>query len=226
MKSHLSTLIVIAAILLVGKQGSAQWNGMTNDPAATKILDKLKAEYESYSSIKVDFELLLELPEAEPEVQKGSIGQKGDKYYLVMDDQEIYSDGQSIWLYLKDNEEVQLNNVEEDDEASMLSPKDMMRIYESDDFIYAITDEKSVNGVPCTQIEFKPVGSDSEYSKMRLLVDTKANKMKSLKVFSKDGSRYTLTVDHILPNESFQESDFVFDPEDYPGIHIEDLRID
>lgn len=204
----------------------AQGTMMTNDPAATKILDRLKKQYDSYKSMEVTFQLVLELPESDPEIQKGTVGQRDDMYFLKTDRQEIYSDGQTIWLYLVDNQEVQLNDVETGDDADMLSPKDMMRIYESDDFVYAITGQQTINAVPCTQIEFKPTSSDSEYSKMRLIVDPKTNTMQSLKVFSKDGSRYTLTVDHIVPNKPFKESDFKFDPDSVPGIHIEDLRID
>lgn len=216
---------IVPLLLLVTSTALSAQN-MTNDPAATKILKKLKKEYQSYSSLEVNFQLQLELPEQDPELQQGTIGQQGEKYFVKMKDQEIYCDGSTIWLYLVDNKEVQLNNVETDEEFSMLSPTDMLQIYESDDFVYAVTGEKSVNGVTCTQIEFKPTSLDSEYSKMRLLVDPKAKKMHELKVFAKDGSRYTLSIDNMTPNKSFTASDFTFDPAQYEGIHIEDLRID
>jgi outer membrane lipoprotein-sorting protein len=216
----------IIPLLLLGISYTAMAQTMTNDPAATKILKKLKKQYQGYKSLEVVFKLNLELPEQEPELQEGTIGQQGEKYFVKMKDQEIYSDGATIWLYMVDNKEVQLNNVETDEEFSMLSPTDMLQIYESDDFVYAVTGEKTINGVNCTQIEFKPTSLDSEYSKMRLLVDPKAKKMHELKVFAKDGSRYTLTVDNMTPNKSFVASDFTFDPAQYEGIHIEDLRID
>lgn len=199
---------------------------MTNDPAAIRILDDLKKEYQSYASMEVDFQLTLKLPEQPEEIQKGTVGQQDDKYFVKMEKQEIFSDGETLWLFLKDNNEVQLNNVETDEEMSMLSPKDMLQIYENDDFVYAITGSENINAVPYTQIEFKPTSLDSEYSKMRLSVDPKAKKMHELEVFGKDGSRYTLTVDNMRPNASFVESDFIFDPTKYKGIHIEDLRID
>ena len=220
-------LYIIALSMFTSTVSFAQWDGQSIDKDAKKILDKLKAQYDTYQSMEVDFTLVFTLPEEDDEVQKGKVGQKGEKYFLQTEDREIYSDGTAIWLYLKSNNEVQLNDADMDeDEGDMLSPKDMMRIYESDDFVYAITDTKKENGVSYTHIEFKPSDRDSEYSKMRLIVDTKANKMKSLKVFSKDGSRYTLTIDKLKPNVSFADADFVFDPNDYPGIHVEDLRID
>ena len=67
---------------------------------------------------------------------------------------------------------------------------------------------------------------DSEYSKMRIQVNQKANRMKTMKIFAKDGSRYTMEVDAVTPNYKVSEEFFTFNPSNYPGIHIEDLRID
>jgi hypothetical protein len=47
-----------------------------------------------------------------------------------------------------------------------------------------------------------------------------------MKVFAKDGSRYTLKVNEIKPNKNYGPETFVFDASKYPGIHVEDLRID
>lgn len=197
-----------------------------NDPAAKKILDKLKAEYDTYKSMEVDFDLTLELPGQEKEVQKGNVIQQGDKYKLDLNDRGIVSNGQSVWLHIKKNNEVQINDAEMDEEANMMSPKDMLSLYESGEFVYAITAEPLLEGKKVTQIEFKPLDRDSEFSKMTLFVDKKSGKMAQMKVFSKDGGRYTLQVNSIVPNKQYDPSTFVFDADQYPGIHIEDLRID
>ena len=197
-----------------------------SDPAAKKILDKLKAEYDTYKSLEVDFELLLELPQQEAEEQNGKVIQQGDKYKLELDDRAIYSDGEYVWLHIKKNNEVQINDAEMDDESAMMSPKDMLQLYESGEFFYAITAEPLLNGKKVTQIEFKPMDRDSEFSKMALYVDKKSDKMAQMKVFSKDGGRYTLKINDITPNKKYAPNIFVFDESKFPGIHVEDLRID
>lgn len=217
---------IIALSLLMMQPLAAQWDGKTIDPEAKKIVDKLKKKYAKYQSLEAEFDLTIELPESDTEVQKGRVGQSGDKYFLVLDNQEIYSDGESVWVYLKDIQEVQWNNAETDEEDNFLSPKDMLQIYESDDLIYAITETHQEKGVPYTTIEFKPKSLDSEYSKMRLVVNTDSYQMASLKVFAKDGSRFTLKINNITPGKQFAATDFVFDPKAHPGVYVEDLRID
>ncbi len=217
---------ILLLTLMIPFLNFAQSNGAEPDPKAKKILENLSKEYESYNTMEVIFDLIIDLPDQEREVQKGHVIQKGDRYKLDLDVQAIYSDGIFVWVYLKDNNEVQINDVEtDDDEAGFLTPRDMMRIYESDDYYYEIVAvEKSLQG-PLTVIEFKPTNPDSEYSKLRLSVLEKKKRTSSLEVFSKDGSRYILKVKDLITNKSYDNNTFVFDPKDFPGIRVEDLRL-
>jgi outer membrane lipoprotein-sorting protein len=197
-----------------------------NDPAAKKILDNLKAEYDTYKSMEVNFELTLELPQQEAEIQSGIVIQQGENYKLELNDRAIYSNGAYVWLHIKKNNEVQINDADMDEEANLMSPKDMLQLYESGEFVYFITAEPLLNGKKVTQIEFKPLDRDSEFSKLTLYVDKKSQKMAQMKVFSKDGGRYTLKINDITPNKKYPLDIFTFDESKYPGIHVEDLRID
>jgi len=197
-----------------------------SDPKAKALLDKLKKQYDGYKSMEVKFDFTLELPKQSPEIQKGSLIQDGQKYQIKLSDQEIYSDGKTIWVHLKKNKQVQITSVDEKDLQGMLSPKQMMRLYETENFVYAITEERVEKGSTLVDIEFKPLDSKSEYIKMRLTVDKSQNKMVALRVFSKDGSKYTLKVDSIIPNKNYDSSAFVFNTKANPGVRIEDLRID
>ncbi len=197
-----------------------------SDPAATKILDKLKKEYDSYKSLYVDFDLILDLPQQDSEIQKGYMKQSGDKFVAKMGDQEVYCNGKNLWVYLPSNNEVQINDFNPKDTEGMLSPKDLLRIYENGNYAYAITGEEVISGKRVTLIEFKPLDKNSEYSKMRLAVDAKSNRAQSIKVFSKDGSRYTLNIKKFEGNKAFEASTFTFDSKKYPGVRVEDLRID
>lgn len=219
-----ATWAIIGCILFTMSSSLyAQWNAATaNDPQAKRILDKLKKDYDSYKSMEVDFTLTIDLPEQSAEVQDGKLGQKGDQFFVKLDDKQIFCNGKTVWLYLPSNNEVQINDADFDQDEASMSPQTMMRIYESDQYYYAIT-EHSGNTV---SIEFKPNDSESEYSKMRLVVDKVKNQMKSLKIFAKDGSRYTLEMKKLTPNATFSPDAFTFDPSKYTGIYIEDLRID
>ncbi len=200
----------------------------TSDPAAKAILEKLRNKYEAFKTVEADFDLTIEIPEEEAEIQKGNLAQDGEKYRLTLDNQAIYSDGNTLWLYLKSNNEVQINSVEdfEEEDEDFLSPKDLLRIYEQEDFIYGLTNDGYEKGVAIQQIEFKPIDKDSEYAKMRLTIDKKKNQIMRIKAFAVDGARYTMDVKKFKPNLAYKNSDFIFNAKNYPGIHVEDLRID
>ncbi len=226
----MTRFLFIPALTLLAFASAAQENTFTKasdaDPAAKAVLDAVKAKYESYRSLEVQFSLLIEIPEEPEEVQKGTLLQEGEKYRLKLEGQTVVSDGTTLWLYLENNKEVQINNVEDEDEETILSPKDLLRVYESEDYVYALTNELVENGRVVQQIEFKPLDDDSEYSKIRLTVDKKTRELRRIKVFAKDGSRYTLAVEKLIPNKKFPPETFVFQKSECPDCHWEDLRID
>lgn len=197
-----------------------------SDPQAKKALDKIRKKYDAYKTLEAAFSLTIELPQQPKEVQKGSIGQEGDKFRLEMDQQMIVNDGKTTWVYLKKNNEVQINTSEkEGGESDFLTPKQLLSRYQKGDFTYAITDKTTEGGKVLTHIEFKPKDKKSEYSKLRLAIDEKAGTIQSIKAFGKDGSRYTFAISRLSPNKKFATDYFTFDPKKYPGVRVEDLRM-
>jgi len=198
-----------------------------SDPAAKAVLEKVKTTYNGFKSMEADFTLSIEIPEEGEEIQKGKMYQQGEKYNLQLEGQSLISDGTTLWVYLKNNNEVQINDVPDEDEIGdeILSPKDLLRVYEKGNFYYALTNESVKSGKTVQEIEFKPKDAEnSEYFKMRLMVEKKSSHIMSIKAFSKDGSRYTLAISDMIPNKSYDASTFVFDKSKYPNVYIEDLR--
>ena len=197
-----------------------------SDPAAKAILEKVKVKYEAYKSVEAIFNLNIELPNQPAEDQTGKLIQQGDQYRLELASQHLICDGKSIWLYLKNNKEVQINNFDEDEESAFLTPKDLLRIYEREDFVFVLSNEYSEGGKIIQDIEFKPLDQASEYSKMRLSVEKATSQIKQIKAFAKDGSRYTLTVNTFKSNATYPASTFVWNKAECPDCYVEDLRID
>lgn len=203
---------------------SAQQTVEKNDPEAKKVLDKISRKYEAYKNFEANFSLIIEMPGQPKETQKGIIAQEGEKFRLDMDDQTIVSDGKSTWVYLKKNNEVQINNAEDSGNSDFMTPKELLRRYQKGDYLYAISDKVTEGGKLMTYIEFKPKDKKSEYAKLRLCVEAKAQNIVSLKAFGKDGSRFTFAVTRTSANKKFGSDKFVFDSKKYPGIRVEDLR--
>jgi len=213
--------INIALMLLIASSTFAQV-GETNDPAATKILDKLKERYDSFKTMEADFTLEMNLTGQDSEEQNGKIIQSGDKFFLKLDEQAIYNNGVDVWVHLIANKEVQLSEADYDEDSELMSPKDMLRVYESNEYLYAITEEKK----ELVDIEFKPLDRDSDYIKMRLTIDKNKNMMKKIAIFARDGSKYSVTLHSLTSNKEYDDKIFAFDKAAHPGVHVEDLRID
>lgn len=195
------------------------------DPEAKKALDRIRKKYEGYKSFEAGFSLIIEMPGQPKEVQKGTVGQQGEKFRLEMDQQTIASDGKTTWVYLKNNNEIQINDTDPNSDNGFLTPRDLLRRYEKGDFLYAITDKTAEKNRVLTQIEFKPKDKSSEYSKLRISLDEKAGSIESIKAFAKDGSRYSFEVSRFTPNKAFGNGHFQLNPQSYPGVHVEDLRM-
>ena len=195
-----------------------------NDPEARAVFEKIRAKYDAYNAVKVDVSVEIEVPEQPAIKQEGSLVQKDDRYRLDMPDQMHLSDGKQLWIYLKGKNQVQIHDIS-DDEDAMMSPKDLLKFYERDDFIYALTNEFFDKKRTVQQIELKPTERDGEIRKFRVEVNKKTAEIISIKAFFTDGVRYSVYIDKLTPNPSIA-ADFTFDEKDYPGVRVEDLRID
>lgn len=213
-----STLILLAVMFTVSLSGQ-----IVKDEKAFEVLSSLQSKYNQYKSIEADFELQVEVPEEAVQIEKGKIIQSGSNYVLNAESQKIYCDGSGIWVHLVEQNEVQINDYdEEESDISNLSPSALLKQFNEEDYEYAIvSDEKGI-----MKIELKPTDRDSDFAKVRLSIHSKNNSLVQTKVFYKDGIRYTIDIQNVIPNKTYANQIFSFDKTKYPSIHIEDLRID
>lgn len=215
--------ILLIALSFLGLQGMAQ-AAEQSDPEATKLLDNVSAKYQTYKSLEATFTLDIEVPGQDKISQKGTLAQEGEKFRLDMADQVIASDGESNWIYLPQNKEIQINDTEPGDDTGLLTPSDLLKQYKKGDYLYALTNVEREGKKTLLQVEFKPVDKASDYFKIRLSIDKKTNQIYRIKAFAKDGARYSFTVTKFTPNKTFAAKHFQLDPKDYDGVHVEDLR--
>lgn len=195
-----------------------------SDPKAISIIESIKDDFESYDAHKFEFSLDIEYPGHEGQNMSGHLIQSGEKFVLDMDERKIISDNQSVWVFLKERNEVQINDADFDEESDLMKPSDLFKLYNSGKFAFALSFVGKENGQAINQIECKPLDDDSEYSKMRITINERDNVINRMKIFFKDGSRMTMTIaDHI---RGFETSDktFVFNEADYKDVTVEDLR--
>lgn len=228
MKKILICLLALSFNIAAFAQTNTFTQTIDSDAESKAILTKMKNLYTSYESIEAAFTLTIDIPDQDPEIQNGTISQQGDAYHLALETQEIISDGKTLWYHVITNNEVQINTVDPDEEEDdeILSPRNFLKFYDAENFICAPVINGTENGKNVRWIELKPTDKEAEYFKMRLSLDAKKPEINQIKAFSRDGSRYTFKLNNLVPNKTFNDSHFSFDTSKFPGIQVEDLRLD
>jgi outer membrane lipoprotein carrier protein len=198
----------------------------TSDPKARAILDKVKKLYEGYQSLETGFSLTIKLAEQpKEEVQKGKMYQQGDKFRAEMNNHVIFGDNTTIWH--KEGNRVNIMNASKKSTDGFMSPKDLLNISQSKEYIYALYGETADGwSKKAMIINFKPVNRRSEYTQIRVAIDSKTNQIVSATAFGRDQSRTKLAFDAPVVNKKYTADFFVFDKSKYPNIKVEDLRTD
>lgn len=210
-------LLVVVALLFVSL-AQAQ-----SDSKAKAILADVSKKFRSHDIVKADFTYYYVNPQANmKDSQSGTlyIKSKSNKFKAILPSQELISDGKTQWTYLKDDKEVQVNEI--DDSPNALNPAQVFTIYEKG-FKYVYTGESKLNGKVYQNIELAPLTTKS-FSKIKLRIDKANKQIAALSVYDKNGSTYTYTIKSFVPNAKVSEAIFSFNPAKYPGVEVVDLR--
>ena len=212
-----ATLALAAPAILAAAQ---------SDPQARADLERLRAKYEQAGTLDARVALEIQFPEQPAEVQEGRIRQDGDRYRVEFDRQVVISDGSTVWMYLPDNQEVQVYDAEDGSASDgFMRPQDFLTIYDNDGFEYALAGEVAEGGTTLRQIEFKPTDRGSEFAKVRMTYDPRSLEVRRVKVFNKDGSRFTLSLTSLNSGAALPAALFRFDETAHPGVMVEDMRL-
>ncbi|MDA9773864.1 outer membrane lipoprotein carrier protein LolA [Saprospiraceae bacterium] len=197
------------------------------DPEAKVILDKISTELNSNEKVQLMFDLTIKFPGADESIKEGKLVQDGDKFTVDVGAQTILCNGVDLYMINKEMKSAQLSAASSmEDSQGMMNPKQMLTMYDSGDYYYAITGEEDYKGKRVLNIEFKPKDRYAEFFKMRMAVDKETNKPIYIKLFNKDGSQFILELKSLIFPKSIDNSQFEFSTDAFPGISVEDLRID
>jgi len=190
------------------------------DTKAKSILDKLSAKTKSYSTIKADFVYsMVNKSDGVNESQNGKIELKGNKYVLSIQGQDIISDGKTIWTYIKESEEVQINSISEDDDEG-ISPNKIFTLYE-EGFKYKFVEEK--DNIQTINLYPKDA-NEKPYHRISLFINKTKGEITKVKVFGKDGTLTTYKIKTFTPNTTISDTRFTFNKSKHPNVEIIDLR--
>lgn len=198
----------------------------SQDAKAKEILDAVSAKTKAYKSFKTDFTYTMEnKTEKINEKQSGTLISKGNKFHLVLAEQEVFSDGKAIYTYIKEANEMQINAIPSDTESDeTISPNNIFTMYEKG-FKYKYEKDEKIEGKNMHIINLYPVKpKEKSYHTITLTIDAAAKQINKIKISGKDGTIFTYQVKTFEPDFTVEDSKFTFNKTKYPKAEIVDLR--
>lgn len=187
------------------------------DKKARTILDEVSAKTKTYKTIRIEFTYtMVNTAQKINESYKGVLISKGDKYKLTFSGQEVISDGKTVWTFVKDANEVQVNEVSKDDDS--FTPTNLLNTY-NENYKAKIIEDKAGQSV----IELTP-NQKKNFNKVKVTIEKSKKMVSSLSIFDKNGSIYTYQVGKFETDLPFNDNAFIFKAADHPGVEVIDMR--
>ena len=210
-----SIFAVVLALFAV--QAFAQY-----DPKALEILEAMSKKYKAIEAFEanISYTLTNDVEKINEEF-KGKITVKGEKFRLVLPEQEVINNGSTVWTYLPEAKEVNIDNF--DPNSDDVNPSKIYEIYKKG-FKYLYLSDKTEGGVLCEEVDLVPDKKDAQYFKIKMMIVKKDKSIQSWTMYDKAGNRYKYTITKFNPGLKVDDAFFTFDPKKYPGVEVVDLR--
>ena len=192
------------------------------DPKALEVLEAMSKKYKAVPAFEanISYTLTNEVEKINEEF-KGKMVVKGDKYRLILPEQEVINDGKTLWTYLPEAKEVNIDNF--DPTSDDLNPSKIFEVYKKG-FKYLHMGDATEAGVLCDVVDLVPEKKEAQYFKIRMNISKKDKSIQNFTMFDKSGNRYKYTITKFAPNATITDSYFTFDSSKYPGVEVIDLR--
>lgn len=191
------------------------------DAKAEKIVAATQQKLNQLKSLKANFSVQVINRNGKAQAkQKGNIALKGEQFHITMPDQEIISDGKTVWTILKEAKEVQVSNSDASDEG-MTPTKLFTKVYDKHN-AYRYLGTRKVAGKLCDVVEMKPQKT-GQFTRVELAID-KSHQIAAGDIFQKDGSHYKYEMSAVSLNPSLPAALFHFDAKAHPKMELVDLR--
>ena len=192
------------------------------DQEARKILDAMSEYYQEIGSFKSDFSYAMEIPnQSEAEEFEGEITVKDDMFRLKMGGQEVINDGTTVWTYLEEANEVNIDDY--DPAEGDISPTQIYNAYQRG-FKYQYVEDETIDGTTYRVVDLIPENTENQFFKIRLHIAEDSNMLKQWKIFEKNGTRYTYEINNFNPDVKVEKEAFTFDTKQHKGVEVVDLR--
>ena len=198
-------LIILFSILCLN--GQAQ--------SAEDFLNKVIEKNKSYNDISINFEYSFhDVESGISDITNSYAYMKGNSYIVKIDDQEMISDGKTLWTHFIDDQEVMISDVTEESNNSPLA------IIDSFTQNVNVSFDISENDITTILIEEK---EKTTFEIMSISVD-KDLKITEISIIMLDKNIITYKIKSFKTNQDLPDSMFIFDEKIHPNVEVIDMR--
>ena len=193
------------------------------DQKAKAILDAMSARYKKTPSYVAKFSTaLVNETEGISEMFEGEITVRGNQYVLKTKEQEIVNDGKTVWTYLLDVKEINIDNYLPDEDE--ITPSSIFDEYKND-YKYIWLKNTKEQGLDSDVIDLIPNDIvNTQFFKIKMVISSKDKTLLKWTMFEKEGNKYIYTISEFNEKALVTDAIFKFDKSKYSGFEIIDLR--
>ena len=210
MKKNIS--IIFSLVLLFSSINVFGQGKNMADPLIKKMIKNLRDP----KNVEISFTYSYKFNDASKntEEQEGTAYIEGEKYKILMKEQENISNALLVWTYLIEDEEVMISNASDGTENT---PFKLITTLDRD-FTAKLTgiDEDKNYHIDLQ----KPKG---QFHRVSIILDNKCN-IKYAEITAEDSSKLILDIKEIKTNQTYKDDFFTFDESAHHEVEIIDMR--
>jgi outer membrane lipoprotein-sorting protein len=208
-----SLLIFLLSVVTVTITGQT-------DPEAVKILDRFSTLSLGSPSVSMKFKLITVNPtEQLNDTVSGSIIISKDMYRLELPDNKTWFNGSVTWNYLVREKEVTITKPDKKDDSFLTRPSSIFTLYKKG-YKTKFIEENSNSFI----VDLYPEDLKSDLIRIRLAIGKSSPELVGAEYKRKDGTTIYLVVNEYNLKVKPDPSIFTFDPKNYKGVEIIDMR--
>lgn len=211
MKKIVFALVFLTTISLFGQSAKEAEKLVKNVIDKISSYDNFSAKL-AYTMVNIEMDI--------NEKKTGTILVSGDKYRVEMEGQIIYSDGETIWTYIVDSEEVLVSDASDDEGG--ISPTSILTTYD-EKYKSSFDNDKKYKNSEIKKIDLK-TSEDKGFQKLSLIINQSNLSLESFSIYDMNGSVFTYHIIDLKPNIELAEGTFTFNVEKHPDVEVIDMR--
>ncbi|MEL6251229.1 MAG: outer membrane lipoprotein carrier protein LolA [Bacteroidota bacterium] len=190
----------------------------SQDKRAEEIINQSRDFYYTVKDMSMDFTYEVKGITARQALQKGTLKLKRTQYQLRMREQETYCDGRKVWVFIPATNEYMVFAQGEWTYGNIMQL--FYSMYYSPSEKSYMGEEIDLNGSRLHKIRFRMLDPDHNYSTAYAWYFDQNKLLSKVTYVDRQRRQRTFSFYNLKLNSGLGDNDFIFRPQNYPGIEL------